>query len=259
VLHDAGLSKVSIVGLGMATQSGVADRMFRVLADAKINIEAITTSEIKVSVLVKREQALPALRAVHSEFELERAPKDRVKFGEKQSGAKRADAVDIVARLQRMEDLAIESVSLDESQAQMTLFDVPDRPGVSARIFEAVASENILVDTIVQSIGRDGLADISFTIPRTSVEKARNVLKNLTKELGGEEKDEPKVAILTVKGVGIRSHTGVGLRIFKALSEARINVEMISTSEVRVNVVVDAAKGAAGLAALKTAFADVLG
>jgi aspartate kinase len=259
VLHDAGLSKVSIVGLGMATQSGVADRMFRALADAKINIEAITTSEIKVSVLVKREQALPALRAVHGEFELERAPKDRVKFGEKQSGAKRADAVDIVARLQRMEDLAIESVSLDESQAQMTLFDVPDRPGVSARIFEAVASENILVDTIVQSIGRDGLADISFTIPRTSVEKARNVLKNLTKELGGEEKDEPKVAILTVKGVGIRSHTGVGLRIFKALSEARINVEMISTSEVRVNVVVDAAKGAAGLAALKAAFADVLG
>ncbi len=259
VLHDPGLSKVSIVGLGMATQSGVADRMFRVLADAKINIEAITTSEIKVSVLVKREQGIAALRAVHSEFELDRKPRDRVKFGEKLPSAKQADAVDIVARLQRMEDLAIESVSLDESQAQMTLFDVPDRPGISARIFEAVASENILVDTIVQSIGRDGLADVSFTIPRASVEKARTVLKNLSKELGGEQKDEPKVAILTVKGVGIRSHTGVGLRMFKALSEAAINVEMVSTSEVRVNVVVEAAKGAAGLAALKKAFADVLG
>jgi aspartate kinase len=259
VLHDAGLSKVSIVGLGMATQTGVADRMFRALADAKINIEAITTSEIKVSVLVKREQALAALRAVHSEFELDKAPRDRVKFGDSASAAGKANPLDIVARLQRMEDLAIESVSLDETQAQMTLFDVPDRPGVSARIFEAVASENILVDTIVQSIGRDGLADISFTVPRTSVEKSRSVLKNLSKELGGEEKDEPKVAILTVKGIGIRSHTGVGLRMFKALAEAGINVEMVSTSEVRVNVVVGADKGATGLAALKTAFADVLG
>jgi aspartate kinase len=91
------------------------------------------------------------------------------------------------------------------------------------------------------------------------VEQSRRVLKNLSGELGGEEKDEPKVAILTVKGVGIRSHTGVGLRMFKALSEAGINVEMVSTSEVRVNVVIDAAKAAAGLAALKNAFADVLG
>ena len=196
---------------------------------------------------------------MHSEFELDRKPSDRVKFGETAAKGGKANPLDIVARLQRMEDLAIESVSLDETQAQMTLFDVPDQPGVSARIFEAVASEGILVDTIVQSIGRDGLADISFTIPRTSVEKARQVLKNLSKELGGEEKDEPKVAILTVKGVGIRSHTGVGLRMFKALAEAGINVEMVSTSEVRVNVVIDATKAAVGLAALKTAFADVLG
>jgi aspartate kinase len=139
------------------------------------------------------------------------------------------------------------------------LFDVPDQPGISARIFEAVASEGILVDTIVQSIGRDGLADISFTVPRKSVDGARRVLKNLAGELGGETKDEPAVAILTVKGIGIRSHTGVGLRMFQALSEAGINVEMVSTSEIRVNVVVAADKGEAGLAALKKAFADVLG
>ena len=72
-------------------------------------------------------------------------------------------------------------------------------------------------------------------------------------------KDVPAVAILTVNGIGIRSHTGVGLRMFKALAEASINVEMVSTSEVRVNVVVAADKGEAGLAALKNAFADVLG
>jgi aspartate kinase len=173
--------------------------------------------------------------------------------------AKRADAVDIVDRLQRMEDLAIECVSLDETQAQMTLFDVPDRPGISARIFEAIAAENILVDTIVQSIGRDGLADVSFTVPRKELDHSQRVLKSLCGELGGEVRVEPAVAILTVKGIGIRSHTGVGLRMFKALAEAGINVEMVSTSEVRVNVIVEGDKGAAGLTALRKVFADVLG
>ena len=167
VSHDASVSKVSIVGLGMATQTGVADRMFRALADEGINIQAITTSEIKISVLVKREQALAALRAVHAEFELDQPPRDRVAFGEQPARPASADAVDIVARLQRMEDLTIESVSLDESQAQMTLFDVPDRPGIVGHASSRRSPrENILVDMIVQSIGRDGLADISFTVPR---------------------------------------------------------------------------------------------
>jgi aspartate kinase len=259
VLHHANLSKVSIVGLGMATQTGVADRMFRVLADENINIEAITTSEIKISVLVKREQALSALRAVHSEFELDRPPRDRRSYGETWSAAGKPSAVDIVARLQRMEDLTIESISLDETQAQMTLFDVPDRPGVSATIFEGIAAESILVDMIVQSIGRDELADVSFTVPRSELDRAGRVLQQMSGQLGGEVKVEPAVAILSVKGIGIRSHTGVGLRMFKALAEAGINVVMVSTSEVRVNVVVEADKGEAGLAALKAAFADVLG
>jgi aspartate kinase len=258
VLQDASVAKVSIVGLGMATQAGVADRMFRALADEGINIEAIATSAIKISALVKREQALPALRAVHNEFELDRPPRDRRTYGERPAALGKASPVDIVARLQRMEDLTIESVSLDESQAQMTLFDVPDRPGIAATIFEAIAAENILVDMIVQSIGRDGLADVSFTVPRAELDRAAAVLKNLMAELGGEVRIEPAVAILSVKGIGIRSHTGVGLRMFQALAEAGINVEMVSTSEVRVNVVVDGAQGAAGLAALKSAFADVL-
>ena len=259
VLHDANLSKVSIVGLGMATQTGVADRMFRALADEKINIEAITTSEIKVSCLVARDKSLAALRAVHNEFELDRPPGGRVAFGEPASAGGKADAVDIVARLQRMEDLTIESVSLDDTQAQVTLFDVPDQPGISASIFERVASEGILVDLIVQSIGRDNLADISFTVPRKELDQALSVVKKFATEAGGEITHTPAVAILTVKGIGIRSHTGVGLRMFKALHDAGINVVMVSTSEVRVSVVVDAKKGEAGLAALKAAFADVLG
>jgi aspartate kinase len=258
VTHNANLSKVSIVGLGMATQTGVADRMFRVLADEGINIEAITTSDIKVSALVARDKSLAALRAVHAEFELDKPPGDRVAFGVAPAAARSASAVDIVARLQRMEDLTIDGISLDESQAQLTLYDVPDRPGIAATIFEAIARENVLVDMIVQSMGRDGLADVSCTVPRKSLDHSLSVVRKLAGELGGEVTFEPAVAILTVTGIGIRSHTGVGLRMFKALTEAKINVEMVSTSEVRVNVVVAADKGKAGLGALKYAFADVL-
>jgi aspartate kinase len=258
VTHNADLAKVSIVGLGMKTQTGVADRMFRVLADEGINIEAITTSDIKVSALVGREKAIDALRAVHDEFELDKPPGDRVAFGELPHVDKTASAVDIVARLQKMEDLTIDSISLDDTQAQLTLFDVPDRPGIAATIFEAIARENVVVDMIVQSMGRDDLADVSCTVPRKELDHSLSVVKRLSEELGGEIIHEPAVAILTVTGIGIRSHTGVGLRMFKALHEAKINVEMVSTSEVRVNMVVAADKGKAGLAALKYAFADVL-
>jgi aspartate kinase len=258
VTHNANLAKVSIVGLGMKTQSGVADRMFRVLADEGINIEAITTSDIKVSALVARDRALDALRAVHAEFELDKPPGDRVAFGETPHAPQGASPIDIMARLQRMEDLTIDNISLDESQAQLTLFDVPDRPGIAATIFEAIARENVLVDMIVQSMGRDGLADVSCTVPRKELDHSLSVVKKLSEELGGEVTHEPAVAILTVTGIGIRSHTGVGHRMFKALTEAKINVEMVSTSEVRVNMVIAADKAKAGLAALKYAFADVL-
>jgi len=258
VTHDESVAKVSIVGLGMATQTGVADRMFRALAEDGINIQAITTSDIKVSALVSREQAVAALRAVHSEFELDRPPRDRVAFGERIAAGGKVDAVDIVARLQRMEDLTIENISLDQTQAQVTLFNVPDQPGIAASIFEAIAAEEILVDMIVQSTGHNELADVSFTVPRSDLAHSLEVVETLAGQLGGEITHVPTVDILTVKGIGIRSHTGVGLRMFRALSEAGINVEMINTSEVRVNVVVDSTKGRAALLALQKAFEDVL-
>jgi aspartate kinase len=259
VTHDANVSKVSVVGLGMATQTGVADRMFRALADGGINIEAITTSRIKVSVLVARDRALEALRAVHAEFELEKPPKSRARFAPAATPAKDADVLAIVSRLQNMEVLTIEQVSLDESQGRVTFANVPDRPGIAARIFEEIASQEFLVDMIVQSTGRDGHANVSFTVPRKEVSRANDVIRSLSDELRGTATYIPAVAILTVTGIGIRSHTGVGIRMFKALADAGINVDMISTSEVRVNAVVAADKGTAGLAALRQAFADVLG
>ena len=260
VSHDANVSKVSIVGLGMATQTGVADRMFRVLAEADVNIQAITTSQIKISALVSRDQASEALRAVHGEFELEKPPGNRSAFGEPPAKVESSSAVDIVARLQKMEELTIEDIQLDTSQARVTIADVPDKPGIAAAVFEAVAAEGIMVDMIVQSTGHDGQANLSFTVPHDAAAPALEVASKAAAALGcGQVTHKPRIAILSVFGIGIRTHTGVGMRMFNALSKAGINVEMINTSEVRVNVVVDTETGEAGLAALKEAFADVLG
>jgi aspartate kinase len=260
VTHDASLSKVSVVGLGMATQTGVADRMFRALADAKVNIQAISTSQIKISCLVSRSQGLEALRAVHDEFELEKLPANRSSFGNGGGKADRPSPIDVVSRLQRMEDLTIDDIRLDQTQGRVTISQLPDKPGVAAEIFEAVAAENLLVDMIVQGAGRDGQATLSFTVPRDSVPKALAVAQDIAAKAGcGPVTHDATIDILSVFGVGIRTHVGVGARMFKALSEAGINVEMINTSEVRVNVVVDSPLGEKGMAALKTAFADVMG
>lgn len=259
VSHDSDVAKVSIVGLGMATQSGVADRMFRALAEESINITAITTSDIKVSVLVERPRMTDALRAVHREFELDRPPHERSTFGEPtKSPAKVHSAVDVVDRLQQMEELTIHGIELDPTQARVALTDVTDTPGIAAEVFEAVASEGVLVDMIVQSVGEQGHTNLSFTVPQDDLAKATATVKELIDRVGGTVSSTDKIAILTVTGVGIRSHTGVGTRMFQALNAAGINVDMISTSEMRVNVVVDAPQGDAGLQALKQAFADVL-
>jgi aspartate kinase len=260
VSSDANLSKVSVVGLGMATQTGVADRMFRALADAKVNIQAISTSQIKISCLVGRTEGVEALRAVHAEFELEKPPGKRASFGAGVQRLDRPSPIDVVSRLQRMEDLTIDDVRLDQTQGRITISQLADKPGIAAEIFEAVAAENLLVDMIVQGAGRDGLANLSFTVPRESVTQAARIATEAAESLGcGPVTYDPTIAILSVFGVGIRTHVGVGARMFKALSEGDINVEMINTSEVRVNVVVAAEKGEAGLKALRTAFADVMG
>ncbi len=166
--------------------------------------------------------------------------------------------MDVVSRLQHMEELTIHGVELDPSQARVSLTDVMDKPGIAAEVFEAVAAEGVLVDMIVQSVGEEGHTNLGFTVPQADLARTIEIVQESIGKVGGKVRGTEKIAILTVTGVGIRSHTGVGTRMFKALHDVGINVDMISTSEVRVNVVVDAAKGEAGLAALEKAFADVI-
>lgn len=260
VTHDAEMAKVSVVGLGMAQQTGVAEKMFRSLADAGINIEAITTSEIKISALVSRAQAREALRVLHQVFQLDLAPPDAFSVTSSQPTEHVAvDAVAVVDRLRHMEDLTIESIVMDDTQARVTITAVPDKPGIAAQVFEQISASGVFVDMIVQSSGQDAHANLSFTVPQKDLATALKAAEKLSAALGGASVDNsPRVAKLSVAGIGMRSHTGVGLRMFKALANAGINVEMINTSEVQVNVVVAGEAGSRGLALLKETFADIM-
>ncbi|MCC6126896.1 MAG: aspartate kinase [Pirellulales bacterium] len=266
VTFDDDVAKVSVVGLGMATQTGVAGAMFTALAEKGINIEMITTSEIKISVLVAREHAVEALRTVHGAFQLSVPPRDCMKHGEgSQAAPMKLDTptllrrLEKVAQLERLEKLIIDEIALDETQAMITFVGLADIPGLAAQTFDELAEAGIVVDMIVQSIGRENRADISVTVKRAELEKSLAVAKEIAKSLSCPMPTyAAKVAKLSVFGTGIKSHSGVASRMFRALSESRINLELISTSEVRINVVVDGACGARALAALKKEFADSL-
>jgi aspartate kinase len=261
ISSDEGVSKVSVVGLGMAHQSGVADRMFRALADANINLQMITTSEIKISALVARDQGLAALRSVHRAFDLDKPlPGDTTQPTPRQTTQLR-DVAGFLHRLHDLEldELFIDGIELDPGQARVTVGGVPDQPGVAARIFAEVAAAGVFVDMIVQSAAQDGRASLSFTVAKDRVaESQRAVAKVAPLFPGTTVTSEAQIAKLSVFGIGLRSHTGVAVRMFRALAERGINVEMINTSEVSVNVVVNSQHAQKGLQAIEQAFADVV-
>jgi aspartate kinase len=256
VTHDEAVSKISVVGLGMADQTGVAEKMFAALADAGINIQMITTSEIKISVLVKRSEAQAALRAVHHVFSLHVKPEDARKWVVGQNTNVHLSASDVVERLRNsnMEQLTLLDIDLVGDQARVTLLGVPDTPGLANAVFRKVSEAGIFVDMIVQSCdGYEGETSISFTVPEEQMEECLEVLRSMNynfRKIGGSM----DIAKLSVSGIGLRSHTSVAIAMFKALAEENINVLMINTSELRVNVVIDGKDGERGLACLQKTF-----
>ncbi len=139
-----------------------------------------------------------------------------------------------------MESVVIRGVSLERAQAKVTISGVKDLPGTASRIFGAVSEANILVDMIVQNVSKTGITDISFTVHKDDVSKAETALEPVLSELGDGAKIEAEdgIAKLSVVGIGMRSHSGVAAEMFKALSAAGINIEMISTSEIKITVTV---------------------
>lgn len=139
-----------------------------------------------------------------------------------------------------MESIVIRGVSLERAQAKVTISGVKDVPGTASRIFGAVGQANLLVDMIVQNVSKTGITDISFTVHKDDVAKAEAALRPVMPELGEGVSLEATdgIAKLSVVGIGMRSHSGVAAEMFKALSDAGINIEMISTSEIKVTVTV---------------------
>ncbi len=254
---DNNVAKVSVVGLGMSKQSGVAHQMFNAIADAKINLQMISTSEIKISVLVDRPSAEPALRAVHQAFGLPKAPADaKVWTSEAYAKSQRSSPEQVIEGLRYadMERLILDDISMLDNQSRITLSNVPDRPGLAADIFETVGKQGIFVDMIVQSYdGESEVNSISFTIPRDQHDKCIQLLGNM-KDRFGNVSSSKDIAKLSVSGIGLRSHTSVAINMFEALASKGINIQMINTSELRVNVVVDGAQGKIGLEALQAKF-----
>ena len=154
-----------------------------------------------------------------------------------------------------MENVEVSGVSLNENEAKITIVGVPDRPGVAAQIFQTVAESNLVVDMIIQNVGAHGLSDISFTVPEDELKAAVAVSEGLTKELGAKETlADDAVAKVSAVGVGMRSHSGVAAKMFKALADEGINIDMISTSEIKISCVVRADRGQDALRALHAAF-----
>lgn len=253
IQQGTNLSKVSIVGSGMRNHYGVASRMFSILAEADINVGMITTSEIKTTVLVDRDQCEKAVSVIHNGFELDRLPSYAFATNEMLAEGLETEQQmkelaqleqDIVDQLSSMEDIVVSEVLLDQSQSRVTVRNLPDSPGICSRLFSVVAEGGVSVDMIVQNMGEQEQAHLSFTVPRTSLRKSLELVEPLLSEWGDVElSHEEEIAKLSVVGIGLRSHTGVGQSMFNALAESQINIQMINTSETRISAVVDLEHG----------------
>ncbi len=137
-----------------------------------------------------------------------------------------------------MEKVLVRGVAVDKDQAKVVVSNIADKPGTAAKVFKALANANINVDMIVQNVGRGGVANLTFTVPLSEKDKAVKALAPALKEVGGEATFDENIAKLSVVGVGMKTHSGVAATLFEALATAGVNLELISTSEIKISVVI---------------------
>ena len=139
-----------------------------------------------------------------------------------------------------MEKALVKGIGHSKNEAKLTIVGVPDQPGIAAQIFEKVASKNVNVDIIIQNVGENGKTDISFTLPMSDLENAKLICEDIKNELGAKEvKADDQIGKIAIVGVGMKSNTGVAATMFKALAAAKINIEMISTSEIKIACIIE--------------------
>jgi aspartate kinase len=162
----------------------------------------------------------------------------------------------IVAETQNMEHIVVSGAALKKDLTRVTVKAVPDRPGIAARIFHAIASANISVDDIIQNVMDDNTANISFTVEHGDLADIKPVVEKLVKEFGGKTAAtyQGELAKVSVVGVGMRVHTGVAERMFDALAKAKVNIQNITTSEIKISCIIDKDHGPIALQAVHDAF-----
>ena len=161
----------------------------------------------------------------------------------------------VKAETKSMEDVVVRGVAVDKDQAKVVVSQIPDKPGTAAKVFRALADAAIVVDMIVQNMGRDGVANLTFTVPKTETHKAQTLVNKVLAEVGGGKVEIfDNMAKLSIVGVGMKTHSGVAAELFQALAAQHINIDLISTSEIKISVTVDAAKVDDAQRAVHTAF-----
>jgi aspartate kinase len=245
VLVESDIAKVSISGAGMIGRPGVAAQMFSTLAAAGVNIQMISTSEVKVSCVIATTDCDKAIAALCQTFEVTHSPVVHP----------------IIALSPAHPTLPpVRGVALDRNQARLAIRYVPDRPGMAARIFQLLASKNISVDMIIQSqrcrvVNGVSTRDIACTVARIDADAAHEVLQAAMVELGyGDIVVDPAIAKVSIVGAGMVGQPGIATRMFAALAEQQINIQMIATSEIKVSCVVAEADGVTALQVIHAAF-----
>jgi len=244
VMVEHNIAKVSIAGAGMIGRPGVAAKMFATLAEAGVNIQMISTSEIKVSCVVDAAECDRAVNALRTAFEIEAGSR----------GELLTDAIN------RVSTPPVCGVALDLKQARLAIRQLPDRPGMAAKLFGLLAQHNISVDMIIQSqrcrvIDGVPTRDIAFTVSRMDGESAREMLTQVATELGwGEVVLDNAIAKVSIVGAGMLGQPGVAAKMFEALAQHQINIQMIATSEIKISCVVAQEQGVKALQAIHTAF-----
>ncbi len=256
VMVEQNIAKVAIAGAGMIGRPGVAAQMFSTLAAAGVNIQMISTSEVKVSCVVDADACDRALAALCEAFEVNTSPVQQGVGGETAN----LDTPVLDPKLHPPAQPPVRGVALDLKQARLAIRQIPDRPGMAAKVFQLLANRNISVDMIIQSQRCrvvQGLAtrDIAFTVAQMDAEMARQVLEQAAAELGcGEIVVDTAIAKVSIVGSGMVDHPGVAAQMFAALAQHQINIQMIATSEIKVSCVVAEADGARALQVVHAAF-----
>ncbi len=245
VMVQHNIAKVSIAGAGMIGRPGVAAKMFATLAKAGVNIQMISTSEIKVSCVIDSQECDRAVAALRETFEIE------------DTGTSFPHSSTPPLPTSHP---PVRGVALDMNQARIAIRQVQDRPGTSAKVFGLLAEKNISVDMIIQSqrcrvVNGVPMRDIAFTVARMDAEEAQQMLQQAAVEYGwGEVVLDKAIAKVSIVGAGMIGQPGVAAQMFTALAQQQINIQMITTSEIKISCVVAQEEGVKALQAIHAAF-----